>query len=171
MTQAAFDLFLESIVTRAVNRVLNTQFRLTAQPLVDRPAAPSGYASSLHSFISMSGARVAGEICLSLPDDLANILVAHMLGLPDTSTASEADKLDLAGEFCNMLAGQIGAALTLNGYLNDLGTPQVQRQRAADLAGVDRQSDFDGAWQCAGLPFTLSVSLRLASHESQDPQR
>lgn len=171
MTQAAVDSLLEPIVTHAVNRVLNTQFRLTAQPLVDRPAAPSGYASSLHSVISMSGARMAGEIRLSLPDDLANILVAHMLGLPDITTASEADKLDLAGEFCNMLAGQIGAALTLSGYLNDLGTPRVQRQRAADFAEVDRVSDFDGAWQCAGLPLTLSVSLRLAPHEPQDPQR
>jgi len=152
---------LAPIVTRAVNMVLNTQFRLTAEPLSEQPGKPCGYAAPLRSLISISGARVSGEICLSLPDTLANMLVAHMLGLPDTTTASAADKLDLAGEFCNMLAGQIGAALTQSGYLNDLSTPRVRRINADEPPDTDFEPVFDGAWQCAGLPFTLSLSLRF----------
>jgi CheY-specific phosphatase CheX len=152
---------LAPIVNRAVNTVLNTQFRLTAEPLPEQPGKLCGYAAQLRSLISMSGARVRGEICLSLPDTLANMLVAHMLGLPDTTTASAADKLDLAGEFCNMLAGQIGAALTLSGYLNDLSTPRVRRVSADEPPDTDLEPVFDGAWQCAGLPFTLSLSLRF----------
>jgi CheY-specific phosphatase CheX len=150
---------LAPIVANAVSHVLNTQFNLSAQALSEPPAAPDGYASKLQSRIDLSGARVHGEIVLSLPDALANLLVAHMLGLPDTATASDADKLDLAGEFCNMLAGQIGGALTSSGYINDLSTPKVQRLEAGASLGADY--DFDGAWRCAGQPFTLSLSLRF----------
>lgn len=161
MNATASQPLLAPIVNRAVNTVLNTQFRLTAEPLPELPGKLCGYAAQLRSLISMSGARVRGEICLSLPDSLANILVAHMLGLPDTTTASAADKLDLAGEFCNMLAGQIGAALTLSGYLNDLSTPRVRRVNADELPDTDLEPAFHGAWRCAGLPFTLSLSLRF----------
>ena len=150
---------LAPIVANAVSHVLNTQFNLSAQALSEPPAVPDGYASKLQSRIDLSGARVQGEIVLSLPDALANLLVAHMLGLPDTATASDADKLDLAGEFCNMLAGQIGGALTSSGYINDLSTPRVQRLGAGASPGAD--SDFNGAWCCAGQPFTLSLSLRF----------
>jgi CheY-specific phosphatase CheX len=152
---------LAPIVAKAVHHVLNTQFHLPAEALAEPPAAPAGYASKLQSRIDLSGARVRGEIILSLPDALANLLVAHMLGLPDTTTASDADKLDLAGEFCNMLSGQIGGALTASGYLNDLSTPKVQRLEADASEGTHVDPDFAGAWSCAGLPFTLSLSLRF----------
>ncbi len=161
MSASGIEIRLAPIVATAVNRVLNTQFRLSAEALSEPPAAPCGYASRLQSRICLSGARVQGEIRLSLPDALANILVAHMLGLPDTTTATDADKLDLAGEFCNMLAGQIGAALTASGYLNDLGTPKVKRLDAEAPEDEHALSDFDAAWRCAGLPFTLSLSLRF----------
>ena len=161
MNAAHTEPSLAPIVAMAVHHVLNTQFHLTAETLNEPPAAPAGYASKLQSRIDLSGARVHGEIVLSLPDALANLLVAHMLGLPDTTTAADVDKLDLAGEFCNMLAGQIGGALTASGYLNDLSTPKVQRLDAGAPAEAVARSDFDGAWRCAGLPFTLSLSLRF----------
>ena len=161
MNAAHTEPSLAPIVAMAVHHVLNTQFHLTAEALTEPPAAPAGYASKLQSRIDLSGARVHGEIVLSLPDALANLLVAHMLGLPDTTTASDADKLDLAGEFCNMLAGQIGGALTTSGYLNDLSTPKVQRLEAGASTDAVGKPDFDGAWRCAGLPFTLSLSLRF----------
>ena len=161
MSAAAIEARLSVIVATAVNHVLNTQFHLSAEALSSPPAAPSGYASKLQSRISLSGAMVRGEIRLSLPDALANLLVAHMLGLPDTTTATDADKLDLAGEFCNMLAGQIGAALTASGYVNDLSTPKVNRLDAGAPEDVRANSDFDAAWCCAGLPFLLSLSLRF----------
>ncbi len=161
MSAAGIETRLAAIVATAVNHVLGTQFQLSAKALSSPPAAPSGYASKLQSRISLSGARIHGEIRLSLPDELANLLVAHMLGLPDTTTATDADKLDLAGEFCNMLAGQIGAALTASGYLNDLSTPKVDRLDADAPADAHANSDFDAAWCCAGLPFTLSLSLRF----------
>jgi len=161
---------LAPIVAAAVHNVLGTQFGLVAEPLEKLPAVAAGYAAMLHGTVAMFGARVYGDICLSLPDALADKLVAHMLGLPDTSTASDPDKLDLAGEFCNMLAGQIGAALTGSGYLNDLGTPQVTRVREDAEDAEQFESRFEGGWTCAGLRFSLSLSLRFEPHESDNPQ-
>ena len=162
---------LAPIVDAAVHKVLGTQFGLRAEPLGQLPVVAAGYAATLHGTVIMFGAKVQGDICLSLPDALADKLVAHMLGLPDSSAASDADKLDLAGEFCNMLSGQIGASLTDSGYLNDLGTPQVTRERADLTDAGPSESRFEGGWACAGHPFSLSLSLRFDPHESNHPQR
>ncbi len=162
---------LAPIVAAAVHNVLSTQFGLVAEPLDELPSVAAGYAAMLHGTVVLFGARVYGDICLSLPDALADKLVAHMLGLPDTTTASDPDKLDLAGEFCNMLSGQIGAALTESGFLNDLGTPQVSRVREDSEDPEQFESTYEGGWTCAGLPFSLSLSLRFEPHESDNPQR
>ena len=73
MTTTHAEPRLAPIVAMAVHRVLNTQFHLTAEALTEPPAAPAGYASKLQSRIDLSGARVHGEIVLSLPDALANL--------------------------------------------------------------------------------------------------
>ena len=151
---------LAPIVAAAVHNVMSTQFGLAAEPLEKLPAVATGYAAVLHGTVAMFGARVYGDICLSLPDALADKLVAHMLGLPDSSTASDPDKLDLAG-----------AALTGSGYLNELGTPQVTRVREDAEDAEPFESRFEGGWTCAGLPFSLSLSLRFEPHESDNPQR
>ena len=152
---------LAPIVDAAVRKVLQTQFGLLTEPLEALPAMATGYAATLYGTVVLFGARVRGGICLSLPDALADTLVARMLGLPDSSTASDADKHDLAGEFCNMLCGQIGAALTDSGYLNDLGTPQVTRAPANDADAGPAGSLCEAGWRCAGHPFSLSLSLRF----------
>jgi CheY-specific phosphatase CheX len=161
---------LAPIVAAAVHNVLSTQFGLIPESLDQLPTVGSGYAAMLHGTVVMFGSEVYGDICLSLPDALADKLVAHMLGLPDTSTASDPDKVDLAGEFCNMLSGQIGAALTASGYLNDLSTPQVTRVREDAEDAEQFESKYEGGWTCAGLPFSLSLSLRFEPHESDHPQ-
>jgi CheY-specific phosphatase CheX len=162
---------LAPIVSAAVRNVLQTQFSLPIEALETLPAMATGYAATLYGSVVLFGSRVRGDICLSLPDALADTLVARMLGLPESSAASDADKRDLAGEFCNMLSGQIGAALTDSGYLNDLGTPQVTRERADLTDAGPSESRFEGGWACAGHPFSLSLSLRFDPYESQDPQR
>jgi CheY-specific phosphatase CheX len=161
---------LAPIVAAAVHNVLSTQFGLIPESLDQLPTVGSGYAAMLHGTVVMFGSEVYGDICLSLPDALADKLVAHMLGLPDTSTASDPDKVDLAGEFCNMLSGQIGAALTASGYLNDLSTPQVTRVREDAEDAEQFESKYEGGWTCAGLPFSLSLALRFEPHESDHPQ-
>ncbi|CAM8638319.1 COG1406 Predicted inhibitor of MCP methylation, homolog of CheC [Comamonadaceae bacterium] len=149
------------IVSEAVTKVLSTQFGMQAE--ASKEAAPQlqGYASHLSGTVSITGSRVRGDLYLSMPDPLADKLVARMLGGAEDDQASLADKVDVAGEICNMLAGQIGAALSRGGYPNDLSIPEVSHKSDAWTEPRVDHADYQAVWQCAGLPLVLNLTLRL----------
>jgi CheY-specific phosphatase CheX len=149
------------IVAEAVTKVLSTQFGMQADASTQAAPQLQGYASHLSGTVSITGSRVRGDLHLSMPDPLADKLVARMLGGAEDDEASLADKVDVAGEICNMLAGQIGAALSRSGYANDLSIPTVSHNSDTWTESLADHADYHAVWQCAGLPLVLNLALRL----------
>jgi CheY-specific phosphatase CheX len=149
------------IVAEAVTKVLSTQFGMQAEASHEKAPQLQGYAAHLSGTVSITGSRVRGDLSLSMPDPLADKLVARMLGGAEDDEASLADKVDVAGEICNMLAGQIGAALSRSGYANDLSIPQVAHNSDAWTGPLEDHADYQAVWQCAGFPLVLNLALRL----------
>ena len=149
------------IVESAVTEVLRVQFGLDAEPVSAPPPVVEGYASHLSGTVLITGSRVQGNLRLGMPDGLANKLVALMVGGSEDDDIAAEDKADVAGEICNMLAGQIGQALSINGYANDLSVPEVQHGSGDWNTALLENPDFQGVWHCAGLPLVLNLNLRL----------
>ncbi|NBW50632.1 MAG: chemotaxis protein CheX [Betaproteobacteria bacterium] len=149
------------IVTEAVTKVLSTQFGMQAEASTQAAPKLQGYTSHLLGTVSITGSRVRGDLYLSMPDPLADKLVARMLGGAEDNEATLADKVDVAGEICNMLAGQIGAALSRSGYANDLSIPEVSHNSDTWTEPLAEHADYHAVWQCAGLPLVLNLALRL----------
>jgi len=149
------------IVENAVTEVLRVQFGLDAEPVSEPSPVIEGYASHLAGTVHITGSRVQGNLSLAMPDGLANKLVALMVGGSEDDDIAAEDKADVAGEICNMLAGQIGQALSKNGYSNDLSVPEVQQGSGDWNTTLLDNPEYKGVWHCAGLPLVLNLALRL----------
>ena len=168
---------LERIGRQALPQVLESLFGWSATelPPADR-ALGEASGQPLLATVQLTGPRASGVVQVKLPSVFATQAATHLVGGDHAHSAGATSAADLAGEFCNMLAGRVAAQLGVQGYPCELGIPevveepavggarllpshpQVQRTTARQPPRPAHHSRTD--WSCQGHQLTLEIRLR-----------
>jgi len=174
MSAADARLDLDRIGREALPGVLDA---LLGFPASELPSAGPGVREPageiLWATVQLCGPRVSGAVHLLLPRSFASAAVVRLLGTAHHPTPDSA--ADVAGELCNMAAGQVAARLRLEGYPCELGIPDVVQEPAVGGAALlpshpevqqttsrqqPRPTDHGRTdWSCQGHRITLEIRL------------
>ncbi len=155
---------IEKLETEAIavtSQVFETMFFLPVVPQEDQDDSfqevplPS-FSAYFQGEVGFQG-RHSGKLVISIPVELAKTMASNFLGL-DESSASEAQTMDVVGELCNMICGNLFSRLDKKTVWN-LTIPRTRQVSASVLNEHQRHPILAVRLNAEGYPIQLQIQF------------
>ncbi len=143
----------------AVN-VFDTMLSLTLEP------AEAVESSSLTGIRDVSSVCFAGDatgiVSVHVPEDLARIMAANMLGMEPEEIEGHGEIEDLLGELGNIVGGNLKSALTDAGLRCALSTPSFTTGSDFMIESLNLERYERYAFQCQGRAVFVEMGIKIS---------
>jgi flagellar motor switch protein FliN/FliY len=147
-------------LSAAVVNVFDTMLSLTLEPV---EAVES---SSLTGIRDVSSVCFAGDatgiVSVHVPEDLARIMAANMLGMEPEEIEGHGEIQDLLGELANIVGGNLKSALTDAGLRCALSTPSFTTGSDFMIESLNLERYERYAFQCQGRAVFLEMGIKIS---------
>ena len=147
-------------LSEAAANVFDTMLSLKLEP-VEAVAA-----SSLTGVRDVASVCFAGDatgiISVHVPEDLARIMVANMLGMEPEEIEGHAEIEDLLGELGNIVGGNLKSALTDAGLRCALSTPSCTSGSDFMIESLNLERYERYAFQCEGRTVFVEMGIKIS---------
>lgn len=155
------DVMLVNAVVSATTQVLSTMANTQAvckEIKAEKDYRPYGDISAV---IGIFGEKGEGMFALSFPMELANTIIARLIGVPAEKLSSE-DRCDGVGELVNMISGSTKSTLSQqNNTVYKLALPTVIQGRDHEISSRPKNAPYlVMLFEVEGKTFSLQVSFK-----------
>jgi len=140
--------------------VFDTMLSLTLEPV---NAVTSANLTGIRDVSSVCFAGDAtGIVSVHVPEDLARIMAAGMLGMEPEEIEGHGEIEDLLGEFANIVGGNLKSALTDAGLRCALSTPSFTTGSDFMIESLNLERYERYAFQCEGRAVFLEMGIKIS---------
>jgi flagellar motor switch protein FliN len=140
--------------------VFDTMLSLKLEPM---EAVASGSLTGIRDVSSVCFAGDAtGIVSVHVPEDLARIMAAKMLGMEPEEIEGHAEIEDLLGELGNIVGGNLKSALTDAGLRCALSTPSFTTGSDFMIESLNLERYERYAFQCQGRAVFLEMGIKIS---------
>ena len=131
---------------------------LEAKPVAESDGLVAG--DRVTGCIALVGPSVSGGVYVHLPEELAKLAAAKMLGVKPEELGDGTEVNDLVGEICNIVAGKLKSALTNSGKSCATSTPTIIRGRSFVIETVENFHKHSVYFECLNQRLSVEVHLK-----------
>lgn len=155
------DVMLVNAVVNATTQVLSTMACTQAECKEVKAQQDYRPYGDISAVIGISGDNGEGMFALSFPMELANIIIARLIGVPTDKLSSE-DRCDGVGELVNMISGSTKSALSQQcNSVYKLALPTVIQGRDHEISSRPKNTPYlVMVFEVEGKSFSLQVSFK-----------
>ncbi|HSO63289.1 MAG TPA: flagellar motor switch protein FliN [Desulfobacterales bacterium] len=147
-------------LSEAATNVFDTMLSLTLEP------AEAVASTSLTGTRDVSSVCFAGDatgiVSVHVPEDLARIMAANMLGMEPEEIEGHAEIEDLLGELGNIVGGNLKSALTDAGLRCALSTPSFTTGSDFMIESLNLERYERYAFQCEGRAVFVEMGIKIS---------
>jgi len=143
------DLDLKNILSGAVQSVFETMLDMSLTPSAEIAVIPAGTSRVVGS-VGFAG-KAMGSVNIHVSEHFARVMTARMLGMDESEIADIEEVLDVIGEVCNMVGGDLKSTLCDAGFGCELSIPST-------TTGKDFHIESVGWDRCERVAFTESTN-------------
>jgi flagellar motor switch protein FliN len=147
-------------LSEAAANVFDTMLSLKLEPM---EAVASGSLTGIRDVSSVCFAGDAtGIVSVHVPEDLARIMAAKMLGMEPEEIEGHAEIEDLLGELGNIVGGNLKSALTDAGLRCALSTPSFTTGSDFMIESLNLERYERYAFQCEGRTVFVEMGIKIS---------
>jgi flagellar motor switch protein FliN len=147
-------------LSAAAANVFDTMLSLKLEPV------EAGASTSLTGIRDVSSVCFAGDatgiVSMHIPEDLARIMAASMLGMEPEEIEGHAEIEDLLGELGNIVGGNLKSALTDAGLRCALSTPSFTTGSDFMIESLNLERYERYAFQCEGRAVFVEMGIKIS---------